>query len=364
MIAWQEELDWHCYALYGLMDEDLTTDAPPLLHLGQRTFEIALARRVAAGQEETAWFDRHGSTPITDVPAHWPNDYKDLVQRRLDLISNDRSIALLERPECKRRWASESWESMEKTALANYVLDRLEQANLWATNGSPQTLTVAQLADAVRHDEGVQAGLDLLYGANADRVKAIGALMAEEAVPYLAAYRYKPSGMVKRAEWEAVWDLQRREDAGETVDIPVPPKYAQADFRKPSYWKARGKLDVPKERFILYPSAERDNDATAVYGWAGWDHGEQAQALAALVVDRQDREGWDTARMIPLLVGLVELEPWLHQWYDEIDPEYGTSLAQDMTALLEARLSAAGLTRDDARAWRPAEKTRGRRSTS
>jgi hypothetical protein len=362
MITWQEELDWHCYALYRLIDEDLTTDNPPPLRLGQRAFEIALARKVAAGEDETAWFERHGSMPITAIPADWPDDYKQRVQKRLDLIESDRSIGLLERPEYKRRWASEAWQSMEKTALTNYVLDRLENADFWTANGSPQTLTVAQLADAVRHDEGVQAGLDLLYGANADRVTAISALMAEEAVPYLATYRYKPSGMTKRAEWESVWDLQRREDAGEKVDIPVPPKYAQADFRKPTYWKARGKLDVPKERFILYPGAERANDSTAVYGWAGWDHGEQAQALAGLLVDRQDNEGWDADRVNPLLAGLVELEPWLHQWYDEIDPEYGTSLAQDMTALLETRLSAAGLTRDDARAWRPAETKRGRRS--
>ena len=72
--------------------------------------------------------------------------------------------------------------------------------------------------------------------------------------------------------------------------------------------------------------------------------------MAALLIDRQDREAWDSARVTPLLAGLVEPERWLHQWY-EIDPECGTWLAYDMTALLEARLSAAGLTHDDARAW-------------
>lgn len=82
--------------------------------------------------------------------------------------------------------------------------------------------------------------------------------------------------------------------------------------------------------------------------------------LAALLIGRQDREGWDSARVTPLLAGLVEPERWLHQWYDEIDPEYGTSLADDMTVLLEAQLSAAGLTREDARAWRPPEKRRKR----
>ena len=357
MIAWQEELDWHCYGLYDLIDDDLTTPEPPPIELGQRAFEIVLARKVAAGEEETAWFDRHGSMPITEVPAYWPQDYRDLVQRRLDLIESDRSVNLLERPEFKRRWATDSWESMAKKALTEYILDRLENPDLWA-----RPMSAAQMADAVRNDEGIQTALDLLYGANADRVKAIGALMAEEAVPYLAAYRYKPSGMVKRAEWEQVWDLQRREDAGETVDIPVPPKYAQADFRKATYWKARGKLDVPKERFVSYPEAGRANDPTALYGWAGWDHGQQAQALSEIVVVRQDQEGWDTVRVIPLVAGLVELEPWLHQWHADIDPEYGTSLAEEMTALIDQRLGACGITRDEARAWRPAEQPRGRRS--
>ena len=74
MIALQEELDWEVYRLYGLLDEDLTLpdgDVPPL-RLGERAFEIVLARRVAAGEEQTTWFERHGSTPITELPAHWP----------------------------------------------------------------------------------------------------------------------------------------------------------------------------------------------------------------------------------------------------------------------------------------------------
>ena len=60
----------------------------------------------------------------------------------------------------------------------------------------------------------------------------------------------------------------------------MPPKYSHADFRKAAYWKARGKLDVPKERFILYPDLRREGDSTVVLGWAGWDHRDQALALA------------------------------------------------------------------------------------
>ena len=89
MIAVQEELDWEVYRLYGLIDEDLTYggDDLPRLALGERAFEIALARAVRDGEEETAWFTRHGSTPITEIPEHWPAAYRDLVQRRLELIA-------------------------------------------------------------------------------------------------------------------------------------------------------------------------------------------------------------------------------------------------------------------------------------
>ncbi len=44
MIGLQEELDWEVYRLYGLCDEDLTAPEAPELRLGERAFEIELAR--------------------------------------------------------------------------------------------------------------------------------------------------------------------------------------------------------------------------------------------------------------------------------------------------------------------------------
>jgi hypothetical protein len=81
MIATQEELDWEVYGLYGLLDDDLTAPggALPPLKLGERAFEIVLARKMAAGEATTEWFARHGSAPITEIPAHWPEAYRDLV---------------------------------------------------------------------------------------------------------------------------------------------------------------------------------------------------------------------------------------------------------------------------------------------
>ena len=68
MIAWQEELDWQAYRIYGVLDEPhCYSDAPPGLQFGERAFEILLARRMAAGTTSTTWFERHGAQPISDV---------------------------------------------------------------------------------------------------------------------------------------------------------------------------------------------------------------------------------------------------------------------------------------------------------
>jgi hypothetical protein len=147
--------------------------------------------------------------------------------------------------------------------------------------------------------------------------------------------------------------LQRREDAGEQVSIPVPPKYKPVDFRKPSYWQARGRLDVPKERFVLYPDTGRTGDSSAVLGWAGWDHLEQARALATLIVDRARDEDWEGDQLLPLVAGLVELEPWLHQWFDGPDPLFGGSPAAFITGFIDTQLTDLRRTRDDCKAWRP-----------
>jgi hypothetical protein len=66
---------------------------------GERAFEIVLARQIASREAETTWFERHGSTPISELPAHWPDDYKALVQKRIALIETDRITLLSGVPE-------------------------------------------------------------------------------------------------------------------------------------------------------------------------------------------------------------------------------------------------------------------------
>jgi hypothetical protein len=368
MIFEQEELDWDAFRLYGLLDTDLTyAGSFDTLSLGERAFEIALARKIVAGEEESAWFERHASTPITDLPAAWPADYRDLVQRRLEVIESEPFINLLERPENKRRWASVPWDVQESEALRSAILDRLEEPALWHDAQGAVTRSVAQLSDLLREDRTLRTLLELLQGSSeVDVVPVLASLVADESVPCLAACRYKASGLVKFREWQHVWDLQRAEDrinaggSGTKPVVPVPPKYVPVDFARTSYWRARGKLDVPKERFISYPGTARTGDASPVLGWAGWDHAQQAIALARLLTD-QEALGADAAAVEPLLAGLVELEPWLHQWHAQIDPAFGASPASSISGLLEQKLAEYGRTRDDVTRWAPTTAVRGRR---
>ena len=364
MIAQQEELDWEVYPSYGLIDEALTHDGePPEVNLGERAFEIVLARKVAAGEEDTSWFERHGSTPITEIPERWPADYRALVQRRIDAIESVDAIRLLETPEFKRRWASEPFAKQAERALRDWLLDRLEDRSLWfSPQGHPTPRSVSQLADRLGRDATFVSVVELWQGRrDVDLVRALTDLLDPEAVPYLAALRLKDTGLRKFAEWQKTWALQRREDAGETVTIPVPPKYVTGDFRKTSFWSARGKLDVPKGRFIAYPGAGRETDPTSLLGWAGWDHAQQSLALATIIATRQG-EGASDEVLTPLVAGMAELQPWVAQWHADIDPAFGVSPAAFTEEQLRAHTQELGLTRDDLAAWRPAPPTRGRKA--
>jgi hypothetical protein len=417
LIAWQEELDWQIYEAFGLVEgtdavslldevEQTTghgeeqneyqagnlprvslapclstslSNCPPL-SLGERAFEIVLVRRMAAGEVQTTWFERHkdcGSKPITELPSHWPAAYRELVERRIARIESDPNIRVIERPEYKRRWNTEPWTKRQQEALRQWLLTRLEAyffdadrmvtgeddaataAKLahvlpirarFAAGGEPRLASTRQLATAAATDSQWMEAAAVYTGRHDfDVPKLVEDLVLAESVPALPADRYKAPGLRKRIEWEKTWDLQRQEDAveahvrrehpgkseddlkklirqaqqTEVGDIPVPPKYGSGDFTKTSYWKLRGKLDVPKERWILYPGAEGGHDASPVIAWAGWDHAQQAQALAGYYQQAKDTWGWSPTRLAPLLAALKDLLPWLHQWHNALDPTFG-----------------------------------------
>ncbi len=360
---------------------------PPPLALGERAFEIVMARRMAAGELETTWFTRHGSTPTTELPAHWPADYRALVERRIELIHSDRFIGLLEKPEYKRRWNVEPWRDQEQRALRNWLLDRLESPAYWP---ELRLATVRTLAERAATDTDFhQVAARYAGHQGIDLASLVAALVEAEGVPALPAQRYKPSGLAKRADWERTWELQRREDeidaevATTTIrsedeteadyaarlraeqqrrkqealgDLaPPPPKYRSADFRKPAWWRLRGALDVPKERFVSFPQMSRDTDPTLLVGWAGWTALELCWAVAAYCTEVTEQDGWPPERLTPLLAVLQENLPWLKQWHNEIDPEYNQRLGDFFETFLHSQLADLGLTESDLRSWTPAK---------
>lgn len=432
MIATQEELDWRCYRLYDLLPagveaDDVEWQSPVEVALGERAFEIVLARRIAAGREQSTWFERHGSKAITELPKHWPEGYRRVVARRIELIERDKSIGLIERPEFKRRWNTPKWQDLEQTALRDWLLARLEAPALWpaSVDQAPQIGSTNRLAEAVSRDAEFMQIATLYAGhADFDLPQLVAELVVSEAVPALPVQRYTDTGLRKRAQWQDTWSLQRREDAieaevvAENSDkwraefnakarerfnveagaafsadaetwinqqlaaaikrhqqerkakelgvIPVPPKYQSKDFLKADFWRLRGSLDVPKERWVSFPGCESGADGSLVIAWAGWDHLQQATALAGYYLDMKDTEGWEPARLQPLLAGLLELVPWLQQWHNEIDPVFGERMGDYYRGFVVEEARTLGFTLDDLREWKPAVASakRGRRKAS
>jgi hypothetical protein len=414
LIAWQEELDWQIYEAFGLVEGAEASRPAPVslpeggamdpvaefgLELGERAFEIVLARRMAAGEVQTTWFERHGSTPLTELPRHWPAAYRELVERRLRRIAEDPAIRLIEQPEYKRRWNTEPWDEQFTRAARDWLLARLEgyflegdrvskpdaesarAARTFAPATRPALTTTNQLAEIAKTDAAFQAVAEQLMGGPGFSVpKLVRELVESASVPALPAQRYKPSGLLKRRDWEHVWELQRREDAidaaekvdepglpdtertrrklaaaarkkAELGDLPVPPKYTSADFRKSVWWSLRGKLDVSKERWTAYPGVERMEDPSPVIAWAGWDYAQQARALAEYYMDAKTVFGFAEEQqrkvLTLLLASLQELQPWLDQWHHEVDPAYGVSPADAIRGFVESESHALGVTRED-----------------
>ena len=282
-VAVQEELDWLVYGIFELTDETTELAATPV-EPGERPFE-----RYHGEEKAVATTIDGFAIPKTD-PAP-------VARRRMKLIRENKELRLLETPDFKRRWVGSQgkFNRLAKTyeeAFEDAVAGRLALAV--ESTIQPGVLTTSRTA-AGKLDETARAYKTFLENRD-NPMSSIERLMSRQSVPFIAAWRYSDGGLKKCEVWNQTWDLQRREDAGESVpDIPVPPKYTNKDFRDQDYWPLRGKLDVPKERFISYPGCASDEDGEPLYGWAGWNHSERMQALAVIYQQRK-KGGWRADR--------------------------------------------------------------------
>lgn len=335
MVAIQEDIDWLTYstALADIPSAAATSMSKDARYRPtERPFEASVSPSLSAADAGT-----------------WR-------ERRLCFEAMPQ-LAQLENAVQKRSWVptrgafaqrATTFEERLKEAAEALLALQIEQLLL------AEPATSKQLASALeRHQRHMQLTA-LLSHLGETPLEVVTALLLRSAVPYLSSYRCTDSGLVKHAVWEHVWNLQRREDAGEVAIIPVPPKYDSKDFRDAIYWRLRGKLDVPKERFISYPGAEKDDDKSPLFGWAGWDHLQQATALAGLFHERKTEDGWPADRLVPLLAGLLELVPWLKQWHNEPNDELGGEGPGDWyERYVEAESRSLGKSLQDLRDWRP-----------
>ncbi|MCA9623606.1 MAG: hypothetical protein KC731_31510, partial [Myxococcales bacterium] len=292
--------------------------------------------------------------------------------RRVSSIRSSEQIRLLEQPVNKRLWRDtednvSEYAFREQTLRHHATTVRLDMAERIVSNSAVGVglRKVVERLDRTRFD--LATRLDGESDGD-DTTTVLQSLLEQEAIPFLAAYRLTEPGLEKRAAWEKTWDLQRREDRGEDVGtIPVPPKYDQKDFRDPSFYRLRGKLDVPKERFISYPGCESDEDGEPLYGWAGWTPYERAQALMALDELAEQAEV-PVAERHGLLAGLAFLVPYVRWGLPRpdgtLDLAAARTAATEIEAILRDLLGREGMTEAQLAAWakaHPPPKTRAPR---
>jgi len=447
MVFMQEELDFTVYALFDLCSLDLLCDKNSWPNLaidgGDRPFCIL------------AQSNPDGFVVPSEVPLSWPEELRQLWQRRIDAIRTTPELRLIEDPHYKRRWIGRQGlfnhnrrDDELRDSCERWLLNRLEtyfdldgrMSNAGTARGElrePRLTSAAKVADFALQDKEFMGVAELYVGRmDFDVVNLVMKLVTAQTVPYLPLLRYKPSGLDKRTAWERTWDLQRLDDsvdalfevehlrkldvgesgtalrtvvqalridehhkpavlrelttaagyvaeaakqrldlasdttlkpvkdaanrAKKTVigEIPAPPKYVNADFASGDYWRLRGKLDVPKERWVSFPHCEGE-DGTLVIAWAGYDHLQLARAIAERYELAKEQEG---RKLVPLLAAIGQLIPWLKQWHNDVDPMFGTRMGDYFEGYLAEEAKALGLTVADVMAWTPPAKVQKQRA--
>ena len=367
-IRWlQEELDWVVYDCFGLATASSKSLPMSLGEVsersrGSRPSDILYARLALAGETTARYFE------LCHLPA--PSEIAmapvaEVDSERLALIEQSEHLRLIETPTYKRtfREGHRPWNA--DAALRNTIRSIFERM-VSSSKAGERVVPMREFVTLANNDGALGELVECLREgeSHVGLEEIVRDVVLGDAVPYLAAWRHTESGMIKRHAWEEVWRAQRLEDAGDIVAIQAPSKYKADDYRSYIYFQMRGGLDVPRERFILYPGSESGSGGGPLLGWAGWNHLQRAGALAALYQEHKMQDGMDAERLTPLLAGLQELVPWLQQWHNEPNPDFnGERLGDYYAQFVKEEVRSLGLTLDDLRNWRPIKASAKKRAT-
>ena len=107
-------------------------------------------------------------------------------------------------------------------------------------------------------------------------------------------------------------------------------------FVATEYWQLRGKLDVPKERFIAFTEVPGRAGVETLYGWAGWTPLQRLKAILAI-----DEELEDAAVPLADRIGLLDSAWRLLPDVAREDAAAATRLKAELQALVAPRARAA-----------------------
>ena len=295
MVALQEELDWVSYVAYGLAEAECLIARKLYRELtcprGQRPFERVYGRVSTVRASGRALNLEEAEAPPVGILPAWAEA---TWRRREELLRSSDYLQLIETSVFKRAWRDTEQNTAEpefrKSKNASDLLDWLAGCvEQWAARRD-RPFTRAQLVAGLQSQAPVLRIAEVFSGRPDYSLDLLmSQILMDDSVPNHRFHVYTNSGLTKRTAWENVWALQCREDAGEHVcEIRVPPEYSQGsrgksiDFLRNEYWKLRGKLDVPKERFIAFTEVPGRVGADTLFGWAGWTPLQRIRAMLAI----------------------------------------------------------------------------------
>lgn len=252
MVCAQEELDWLIYSAFGLAPE----------------FEICSSLQAKPEQRPFLWKD-------DKVPSDLDGGLVSAWSQRRRFLQDNEQLRLVESAVFKRPWEGrrgvfghqvQTYEDRARDAGTDWLLEQVEKI---FKDQSAECLSMHAIARQLTRVDSARAVAEFLTGErDPDLATVLLSLYSRDSVPYLAALRYTDPGLENRAQWEATWALQRREDAGESVgDIPVPPSTTSKTSVTPSSTACAASWTFPKSASSATPAPSAKT--TAARFWAG-----------------------------------------------------------------------------------------------